>query len=208
MITWRPRGARESRKPDNSGTVTVGELDEPGRESAELLETGRASFDYVAVAVDDLVEGGWSAAEGPGSSAAGRLVAALGDRADDAPAPQQAAINDRSARDRTRTRGPPRTGSAGRWSAAPDGRTACRSGSSSRRFVPPEDGAGARATPPCPESQSTLPTAPRPVQCEQQAAASRLLVSAFFSPVLAPAQNRWPASGRQGNWTEHDIPAR
>jgi transposase len=132
MIIWRPRGARESRKPDNSGTVAVGELVEPGRERAELLETGRASFDYVAVAVDDLVEGGWSAAEGPGSSAVGRLVAALGDRGDDAPAPQQAAINDRSARDRTRTRGPPRTGSAGRWSVAPGGRTACRSGSSSR----------------------------------------------------------------------------
>jgi hypothetical protein len=63
--------------------------------------------------------------------------------------------------------------------------------------VPPEDGAGARATPPCPVSRSPLPTVPRPAQCEQPAAAFRPLAAASSSPVLAPAQNRWPRFGWQ-----------
>lgn len=112
-------------------------------------------------------------------------------------------INDQSARARTPARGPSRTGSAGRWSAMPSARTACRFGSSARRFLPPEDGATAYPAPPCPESQRALPTVPRPARCEQPAAASRPLVAAFFSPVLAPAQSHWSASEPQGNWIEH-----
>ncbi len=112
-------------------------------------------------------------------------------------------INDQSARVRTLARGPSRNGSAGRWSAPPSVRTACRSGSSTRRLRFPEDGATSYVSPPGPGSQRPLPTVPRPAQCEQQAAAARLPAAAFFSPVLAPAQNHWLASARQGNWTEH-----
>lgn len=112
-------------------------------------------------------------------------------------------INDQSARARTLARGLSRNGSVGRWSAFPGVRTACRSGSSTHRLRLPEDGATSYASPPGPESQRPLPTVPRPARCEQQAAAARPPAAAFFSPVLAPAQNHWLASGRQGNGTEH-----
>lgn len=91
MITERLAEPEDQGCQDDSGSVAVGEFIEPGRDRAELLEAGEASFDYVAVAVDGLVECGWPTAEGPASSAVGRLVAALGDRGDDASAPQQVA---------------------------------------------------------------------------------------------------------------------
>lgn len=107
--------------------------------------------------------------------------------------------NDRSARAWTLARGPSRNGSAGRWLQPPGVRTACRSGSSACRPLLPEDDATSYASPPGPESQRPLPTVPGPARCEQRTAAARPPAAAFFSPVLAPAQNHWLTSGRQGN---------
>ncbi len=57
MITRGLAEREDQGSQDNSGTVAVAELVEPGRDRAELLEVGEASFDDLAVAVGDLIEG-------------------------------------------------------------------------------------------------------------------------------------------------------
>ncbi|MFD4867577.1 hypothetical protein [Streptomyces sp. NPDC058412] len=88
MITGWFAEPEDQRGQDDACTVAVGKLVESRRDRAELREACEASFDHVAVAVELLLEGGWSAAEAPSASAVGCLVAALGDRDGDAPTPQ------------------------------------------------------------------------------------------------------------------------
>lgn len=64
MITGGFAEPQDQSCHDDSSPVAIGELVEPCRDRTELLETGEASFDHVAVAVDVLVEGGWATAVG------------------------------------------------------------------------------------------------------------------------------------------------
>ncbi len=90
MITLWGSRSEDQGCQQKSGAVADGESVEPDGDRTELPEPGEASFDHVAVAVDLLVEGGWSATVGV-ASFGWPLVAAFGDRGGDAPASLQPA---------------------------------------------------------------------------------------------------------------------
>lgn len=97
--------------------------------------------------------------------------------------------------------------SAGRWSAGSGGHRACRSAPPSSRSAGPSPGdrGCARATPPRPESRRAPPNGPRRARSERRLAAHRLVVDAFSSLVLAPAQHRRLPPTRQGRYPPADA---